>query len=255
MTEQSNGSGARLAPPYFPWNALLSIVQRMATEEPPTRIDKSYLDKHSGATQTAILSGLRWLDLIGEDGRLTEAFIRLAEADDAQRKQAIGDLLRSRYGVIVEMGTTNATQQELEEAFKAQFDSQGETRRKAVAFYLKAAQYAGVPVSRHWKTPRTTVPRSGTRGRRGAKPGTGQDSQHVARTPSVSEDDMKRIYFNLLVEKAQQAEKPESDLLNRIERVIGISGEGSESGRSQTGLRSEDSGPNRVVPGGSIPTD
>ncbi len=219
MTEQSNGSGVKLAAPYFPWNALLSLVQRMAAEEPPTRIDKSYLDNHSGATQTAMLSGLRWLGLITEDGRLTEAFTKLVEADDAKRKEAIGDLLRSRYGSIVEMGTKNATQLELEEAFKTQFDAQGETRRKAVAFYLKAAQHAGLPVSRQWKTPRTTVPRSGRR-----KPGsrrTAGDGMAAARpADSRPVGGLRTRYVEMLMAKAEAQDEPEAGLLDRIETAL-----------------------------------
>ncbi len=218
MTEQSNGSGAKLAPPYFPWNAFDSILQRMAIEEPPTRIDKSYLETQSGAMQTAILAGLRWLGLIDEGGRLTEAFKQLVQVDDAQRKQAVGDLLRSRYGLIVEMGTTNATQLELEEAFKAQFDSQGETRRKAVAFYLKAAQYAGMPVSRQWKTPRTTAPRSG---RRRAASRQTQDGGAPSRSSRVGQTgNLRTRYVEMLMAKAEAQDDPDSGLLDRIEAAL-----------------------------------
>jgi hypothetical protein len=218
MTEQSNGSGAKLAPPYFPWNAFDSILQRMAIEEPPTRIDKSYLETQSGAMQTAILAGLRWLGLIDEAGRLTEAFKRLVQVDAAQRKQAVSDLLRSCYGSIVEMGTTNATQLELEEAFKAQFDSQGETRRKAVAFYLKAAQYAGVPVSRQWKTPRTTAPRSG---RRGAVSRRTQDGGAPSRSSRVGQTgNLRTRYVEMLMAKAEAQDNPEGELLDRIEAAL-----------------------------------
>ncbi len=218
MTEQSNGSGAKLAPPYFAWNAFLSILQRMATEEPPTRIDKSYLETQSGAMQTAILAGLRWLGLIDEGGRLTEAFKTLVQVDDAQRKQAVSDLLCSRYRVIVEMGTTNATQLELEEAFKAQFDTQGETRRKAVAFYLKAAQYAGLPVSRQWKTPRTTAPRSG---RRKATSKRSQDGGPPLRSPDVGQaGNLRTRYVEMLMAKAESQDEPDAGLLDRIEAAL-----------------------------------
>jgi hypothetical protein len=218
VTEQSSGSGVKLAAPYFPWNALLSLVQRMATEEPPTRIDKSYLDNYSGTTQTAILSGLRWLGLITDDGQLTVAFTVLVEADDAGRKQAIGDLLRSRYGLIIEMGTKNATQLELEEAFKAQFDAQGETRRKAVAFYLKAAQYAGVPVSRQWKTPRTTVPRSGRR-KSGLRRTAGDGTTAPPADPRPRAD-LWTKYVEMLMAKAEAKDDPDAELLDRIEAAL-----------------------------------
>lgn len=218
MTEQSNGTAdKRAVPPYFPWPALPALVQRMATHGPPTRIDKSYLDNQSGGMQTAILSGLRWLGLIHEDGRLTDTFIQLAEADEAQRKEAITNLLRSRYGPILELGTQNATQLQLEEAFKTEFGAQGETRRKAVAFYLKAAAYAGVPVSRNWKPPRSTVVRS-TRRKPGQKRTAGEEAMPPAN--SHPRGDLRRRYVEMLMAKAEAQDDPDAGLLDRIETAL-----------------------------------
>jgi Family of unknown function (DUF5343) len=217
MTEQSDGSGSKLAAPYFPWPALLTLVQRMATEGPPTRIDKSYLEKQSGGMQTAILSGLRWLGLIGDDGRLTDTFIHLAEADEAERKEAIADLLRSRYVPIIELGAQNTTQLELEDAFKTEFGAQGETRRKAVAFYLKAAAYAGIPVSRNWKPPRSTVVRSARR-KAGQKRTGGEEA--APSTNSQPRGDLRRRYVEMLMAKAEAKDDPDEGLLNRIEAAL-----------------------------------
>jgi Family of unknown function (DUF5343) len=217
MTEQSNGSGAKLAPPYFPWPALSTLVQRMATEGPPTRIDKSYLDTQSGGMQKAILNGLRWLELISDDGRLTDAFIRLVEADEADRKEAIAGLLRFRYAPIIELGTQNATQLELEDAFKAEFGAQGETRRKAISFYLKAAAYAGVPVSRNWKPPRSTVVRSARRKVGPRRPAGEETVPPGSAQPRV---DLRRRYVEMLMAKADAKDEPDDKLLDRIEKAL-----------------------------------
>ena len=218
MTEQSNGSGdKRAAPPYFPWPALPALAQRMATHGPPTRIDKSYLDNQSGGMQTAILSGLRWLRLIQEDGRLTDAFIQLAEADEAGRKEVITNLLRARYGPIIELGTRNATQLELEEAFRTEFGAQGETRRKGISFYLKAAAYAGVPVSRNWKPPRATVVRSARR-KAGQRRTAGGEA--VPSANSHPRSDLRRRYVEMLMAKAEAQDEPDDKLLDRIETAL-----------------------------------
>jgi len=218
MTEQSNGSGnKRAAPPYFPWPALPALVQRMATHGPPTRIDKSYLDNQSGGMQTAILSGLRWLGLIHDDGRLTDTFIQLTEADEAGRKEAITNLLRARYGPIIELGSRNATQLELEEAFRTEFDAQGETRRKGVSFYLKAAAYAGVPVSRNWKPPRSTVARS-TKRKAGQRRTAGGEAAPSANLHPRT--DLRRKYVEMLMAKAEAQDAPDDKLLDRIESAL-----------------------------------
>jgi hypothetical protein len=43
-------------------------------------------------------------------------------------------------------------------------------------------------------------------------------------------DDMKKQYFGVLLEKAQSSETPDAELLNRIERLLGMSAEAEGKG-------------------------
>lgn len=165
MSENSTESG--FVPPYIAFKTVLTLIERMEREEPPNRIDKSYLDNLSGGYRTQVLAALHSLGLVGPEGSLSEELKALVQAGESERKKIVGEIVRRHYGPVLAL-SANATQQQMLDAFAEMSPSvTGDTRRKAIAFFLNACQYAGVTVSRHWKTPR--VPPSGRK--RDGKPG------------------------------------------------------------------------------------
>jgi hypothetical protein len=143
--------------PYLPWRTLIGLIGRMEDQGgAPPRVDRSYLDNQSGAMQTHLLAALKALDLIEPDGMVTPELTTLVEDGD-NRPQRIGELLERRYHEVVCLGAINATQGQLEDEF-ARLGVTGDTRRKAVAFYMGAARYAGLPVSRNWRVPKHASP-------------------------------------------------------------------------------------------------
>src|SRR2546428_665337 len=58
-------------PPYISFRTLLNLVERMADEGIPRRIDRSYLGGLSGAYQTQVMAALRSLGLMTDDGAVT----------------------------------------------------------------------------------------------------------------------------------------------------------------------------------------
>jgi hypothetical protein len=141
------------APPYFAWKTLLNTIERMQEHGPPNRIDRSFLSNMSGAGQSQFMSGLRSLGLIDKDGVVQDALKDLVNKPD-ERRALIGRILRERYPEAVELGKTTATTGELMDVFRKHYGVQGDTARKAIAFYLKAARYAeDIPLSPHFKTP------------------------------------------------------------------------------------------------------
>lgn len=140
-------------PPYIAFKTLTGLLDRMASEEPPDRIDKSYLDNFSGGYQTQVLAALVALGLVEAGGGLSQTLKRLVAADGPERKRVMADLIRDLYAPVLGRGQ-NATQAQLLEAFAELAPKvAGDTRRKAVAFLLNSCSFAGIPVSRHWKTP------------------------------------------------------------------------------------------------------
>lgn len=200
----------------------------MEGEGLPLRIDRSYLSNMAGSTQSHLLKALRELDLIDDDGHPTEALKQLV-ANPESRPERIGDVVRSYYAEAINLGD-NATQSMLEEVFANSYSVTGSTRRKSIAFFLGAARFGEIEVSKHFKTPKR-VSANGS-AKRKAKKKLEADPPPPP-LPSPTADDPKRAYVDLLLKKADEEMSP--DLLDRIERAIGLDPQPSESAPAAPG--------------------
>jgi hypothetical protein len=153
MSTQEPNDTKSFSPPYISFRTLMNAIQRMEAEGMPSRLDRSYLSNLPWSSQNHFLAACRSLELIDEAGRPTPALILMVE-DPAKRSTTIAKLLHEFYPGPTGL-SQNATQAELEEAFKA-YGLSGSTARKAVAFFLHAAAYAEVLLSPHFRSPRTT---------------------------------------------------------------------------------------------------
>ena len=140
------------AAPYFAFKTLTNIIERMEEHGPPPQIDRTFLTGMSGAGQTQFIAGLKSLGLISDDNAVLPPLVELVENPD-KRPELIGGLVRSRYSEAVELGKTNATTGQLVTVFADHYGVRGDTARKAIAFFLKAAEYGNVKVSPNFKTP------------------------------------------------------------------------------------------------------
>lgn len=168
----------KFVPPYgVPWAAFKGQFEKMAEDGIPLRVDRSYLSDKSGNVQTYLMQGLRSFGLVDANNAPLPALVELVEMED-KRPQLMEALFRQHYAPIVKMGATNATQGQLEELWAEVFNQRGDTRRKAVRFFLSGAEYCGIPLSKMWKAPRAT-PSTGGRRRASNKPdgATGEDEQ------------------------------------------------------------------------------
>ena len=150
LTEKTS----KTPPPYFAFRTLTNTLERMKDKGVPNRIDRTFLVGMSGAGQTQFIAGMRSLGLIDESGNVQPELSALVEASPADRKKLLADVLRMRYPEAVKLGSTNATTGQLVEVFN-EYGVQGDTARKAIAFYLQAARYSGdIPISPLFQTPR-----------------------------------------------------------------------------------------------------
>jgi hypothetical protein len=218
MADEEQG----FTPPYFPFSALLSLLARIR-ELPPSRIDRGYLSWLPGITQTYLMSFLKAVGYIDENRRMTDPMKALVAADAAEEKRLIGELVRSLYKDAFALGT-NATQNELEELFRDRYGVRGSTQRKAISFFLKAAEHGGVEVSPLFKTPRATSSSGTPRKPRKGKSNSDDKikvkvEEKTERTPPSDMDTLRARYVEMLMTKAQ--EEGDADLLDRIERLLG----------------------------------
>lgn len=215
------------SPPYnISWATFLNTIDKIAGEM-PTRVDRTYLDSQAGSVQTYLISALRGFGFIDGDQRTdTENMKGWASAVPEARPGFMAELLRRYYPSMIELGTSNSTPGELADAFAEAFPAiAGESRTKAVRFFLSAAAYAGVQTSPMWKAvkaPRGTSRKAGARSRKAGTSGGGEKPPEPK--PSTSPDAMKKAYFDLLLQKAGESEQVDTDLLDRIERLVGLDG-------------------------------
>ena len=226
-------------PPYnISWTTFLSTLERMAAD-PPSRVDRSYLDSQSGTVQTYLIAAYKSFNLINDEARPTEAVNAFADPD--RRKPMIAELIVTNYPTILQLADRNSTPGELAESFSDAFPSlTGESRVKAIRFFLSAAAYADLKLSPLWKAPK--APRGSSAGRRPSRNGkASQAGQPLAsptppRSKPQSMEEAKLAYFDLLITSASKGTQLDPDLLDRIELLVGVSEGRSESGNA----RSED---------------
>jgi hypothetical protein len=160
---ESGTASDSFKPPYnVVWTTFINFVDKADPATLPPRIDRSYLTTTAGGTKTYLIAALRSFELLGPDKEVTPALKELVKNPDG-RPAMIADFLRRFYPEVVELGKNNATVGQLEEVFRTRYGLNGNTIRKATAFYMHAAQYAGIPLSVHW-----TVRKAGSGSRSGA---------------------------------------------------------------------------------------
>lgn len=160
MTEDQSGveePGDGYRPPYIAWGAWNNFLDKVGVAVPAV-VDRGYIGG-SGGHQSSVLGALRFFGLVDDDDRPTDTLELMASGDE-QREETTGVLVRAAYAEAIALGN-RATQSQLESWFRSQGMS-GDTLRKAVSFFLRAATYSGVAVSPLWKASAAT----GTKTRR-----------------------------------------------------------------------------------------
>ncbi len=147
-------NGKPLMPPYVPFKTFLNFLTKLE-QVVPQRIDRSFLNRYySGAMGSQLITSLRFLGLVeGDDNRTTVELDNLVQKQE-ERKQLLGELLHRCYApVFTDVGDlSKATHMQLEQAFKQSYNVESDSRRKAISFFVHAAQYADIPISMYIRT-------------------------------------------------------------------------------------------------------
>jgi hypothetical protein len=209
------------SPAYTSFKTLLNTINRMEEEGAiPPQIDRSYLRVAEGA-KTQLLLSFKALGLVDQMGRVQPILTELVNNPD-NRKQMIRSLLERHYAQVNMLAAQSATQKMLEDAFTEHYAVSGDTRRKAIAFYIHAAKFADLPLSPYWKSEGGGSTASAPRKqRRQAQPGA--NGEEDPRAPVVVQPaDPRQRYLDMLMKKAETAEGDvANELLDRIERLLG----------------------------------
>jgi len=160
--------------PYLPFPTFQSALDNIAANSVPNVIDRHSFPSFSGAAVSSTLVALKFFGLIDNEGKPEDALHDLAMDKDG-RKQKIRVLLEKYYGNVVAVGLTRATPPQFDSAFAADlYNVSGDTKVKAKSFFIKAAQFAEIPMSkmlltksrtsgpRKAKKPKTSIPKGTT---------------------------------------------------------------------------------------------
>jgi hypothetical protein len=247
-------------PPYnVVWTTFNNFLDGTEPETLPPKIDRSYLSRMSGTNQTYLLSALRSFELIGPGNEVTPALKELVRNPD-DRPAMIADLLRRYYPEVVELGKSNGTVGQLDEAL-GKYGLRGNTIRKAAAFYMHAAQYAGIPLSVHWAVRKAgSGHRDEAASKRQRKPSAkpvAQGQQSVRTSVGDSRNLTLRsggtVTLTVSVNLFDLSREDRNFVLGLIDDMSDYD-RGADK-QPPEGLRSEHPGPNRVVSDGSKPED
>ena len=138
-------------PPYIPWRTFDSVTTGFSTSGGvPSKLDRSILSTMSGSGRSAFLVGLRFLNLVDSENHPLPLLESYVTSEGEERKSILREILASSYRFLSEpsFDLTRATASQLSEAMGREGSSTS-TREKAVAFFLKAAEAAGITVSPH----------------------------------------------------------------------------------------------------------
>ena len=148
--EQPNTS--EFKPPYLSFQTFWAFIQELASKPLPPQIDRSMMDTKSGTDQSNILSTMRAFGLIDESQAVMPFLQQLVRTDEIQQKRAIGEVVKLLYPHQLEISAQNGTEKLLYDSFEQDFGVTGDTRRKAVTFFLHAARFGGMELSPHFPT-------------------------------------------------------------------------------------------------------
>lgn len=212
-------------PPYSSFSSLTQLLDELTGQPLPARIDRSFshFNSKSGSWKSQMMTTLTALGLIDEDGEPQPRLQAMVE-DPKSRPTQMAEALWEYYREPLEQ--PNTTQRQLDEWLRERGLS-GSTLIKATAFLLRAAEYSDVKVSPYWSTGGQARKRSSNRRAKPtktAKPDSGVDDDNGAldEPDALPLQELQARYVGLLMQRAEAQEDLDTDLLDRIERLLGF---------------------------------
>jgi hypothetical protein len=130
--------------PYVPFRTFLAAIEGFERDL-PGQVDRSLWPSYSGAIRGQLLAALRFLGLIDEGNCTTPALRELAKPDS--RRAVLRGLLERHYQPLVSLDLARTSPRQFEEAVRSIYGLGGATHKKAISFFLNAAQYSGLALS------------------------------------------------------------------------------------------------------------
>jgi hypothetical protein len=123
---------------YLPFKTFLSALESLE-HGIPKKIDRTIWRTQSYVVQTQIIMALRFLGLLDDEDNPTPKLHQLVEKK-ADRKMFLNNLMVDAYRSIIDLDLTKTTPKMLDDEME-KYNVSGDTKKKAVRFFLQAAKY------------------------------------------------------------------------------------------------------------------
>lgn len=130
--------------PYVPFKTFVTALDTLEGGL-PNQLDRSVWPSYSGAIQGQLLGAFRFLGLMDEGNCPTPALSELV-SKRGSRRELLRGMIERHYRTLVALDLTRTSPRQLDEAMR-QYGLSGATHKKALSFFLQAAQFAGLPLS------------------------------------------------------------------------------------------------------------
>ncbi|MFN0149006.1 MAG: hypothetical protein ACKVT1_21085 [Dehalococcoidia bacterium] len=143
MVEDKKDVGA-----YIPWKTLLTATE-VLEQGLPQRLDPSVFPAFSGSIKSWTMSAFRFLgftDSVGNVQPRLKAWVN----EPANRPALMKEVLLEKYPKVIALAAENGTVNQMKAAM-GELGVSGTTLQKAMAFFIKASEFAQVPLPNAWK--------------------------------------------------------------------------------------------------------
>ncbi len=212
--------------PAIAFKGVEELWDRMAREVIPDKFDRKYLADKAEGTQFGYRQSFRDMGLTTSDDRPTPLLDELVHANEADRRELFGKIMLERWADLAGASSRDDFFLLLRDRYKLTSEAQ---QRKTLTFFVHAADYAGLKIS---PDIRPAKPGASLR-----KPIT--DTQNSARPTPVAaapmtRDEMRAQYFALLMKSVSDGTMLDPDMLNRLDRLVGLGSADEKEDRHRT---------------------
>ena len=136
-----------IAPVYVSWKTFQNSIDALSKAEIPNVIDKTVFPGMAFSVQNQLFTGMRFLGLIDEKNKPLQDLLDLANPVEEKRKEKLKEILQRRYSDLFAINLKKSTPGEVDKKMGESFEVVGDTKEKAVRFFLSASEYVGVELS------------------------------------------------------------------------------------------------------------
>lgn len=146
---------------YIPFKTFTNFIDRLNSSAVPPVIDTSILLQMSGSMRSQLMSALRSMHLIDDNGNVQPSLNNLVSDYNTDIfQQSLKDIISQSYDHVVKNVDINSgTAKQLTQAFRENGNVDGQMLEKAIRFYLAALKETGILVSPHFTIRKPRKPR------------------------------------------------------------------------------------------------